>query len=283
MSSTGRRKRKGGGPPDARRPPPTIEKPYIGGARRDLEDLRAAIGHHANEGLHRRNVRVKLPEQGSPRQRWLSRAEVARLLWVCHTHREIQEGVATKKRPLRHLVRFILLGVYTGSRPGVLLTASWERGPGRSWIDVDAGLFYRLPEGARETNKRQPPVPIPPQLLRHLRRWRRRDNAHGFVVRFNDEAINSTKTAMRTAARLAGLGVGVSAYTLRHTAGTWLMERDVSIWMAARYLGRSPEVIEKNYAHHSPSFLREAAQRIGTKGERRTETDRYSRTRQEQA
>ena len=32
-----------------------------GGARRDLEDLRAAINHHAKEGLHRGIVRVSLP------------------------------------------------------------------------------------------------------------------------------------------------------------------------------------------------------------------------------
>jgi hypothetical protein len=35
-----------------------------GGARRDLEDLRAAINHHAKEGLHRGVVRVVLPEKG---------------------------------------------------------------------------------------------------------------------------------------------------------------------------------------------------------------------------
>ena len=34
-----------------------------GGARRDLEDLRAAIGHHAGEGYHREIVKVSLPEK----------------------------------------------------------------------------------------------------------------------------------------------------------------------------------------------------------------------------
>ncbi len=33
----------------------------VGGARRDLEDLRAAINHHAKEGYHRGTVRVVLP------------------------------------------------------------------------------------------------------------------------------------------------------------------------------------------------------------------------------
>lgn len=37
-----------------------------GGARRDLEDLRAAIGHHTFEGLHRGTIRVVLPKKASP-------------------------------------------------------------------------------------------------------------------------------------------------------------------------------------------------------------------------
>ena len=41
------------------------------GARRDLEDLRAAIEHHAKEGLHRGLVRVTLPPKGPARDRWL--------------------------------------------------------------------------------------------------------------------------------------------------------------------------------------------------------------------
>ena len=61
-----------------------------GGARRDLEDLRAAIGHHASENLHRAIVNVWLPPKGAPRDRWLTRSEAARLLWACWRHREVQ-------------------------------------------------------------------------------------------------------------------------------------------------------------------------------------------------
>lgn len=57
-----------------------------GGARRDLEDLRAAINHHAKEGYHRGIVRVVLPPKGKARDRWLTRDEVARLLYVCWTY-----------------------------------------------------------------------------------------------------------------------------------------------------------------------------------------------------
>jgi len=54
-----------------------------GGARRDLEDLRAAINHHAKEGFHRGLVRVVLPAKGPARDQWLSRQQAAELLWAC--------------------------------------------------------------------------------------------------------------------------------------------------------------------------------------------------------
>ncbi len=51
-----------------------------GGARRDLEDLRSAIGHHAAEGYHRGIVKVTLPPKGEARDRWLTRDEVAAIV-----------------------------------------------------------------------------------------------------------------------------------------------------------------------------------------------------------
>ena len=140
-----------------------------GGARRDLEDLRAAINHHAKEGFHRGVVRVTLPARGRPRTRWLTRKEAADLLRVCWRRKEVQTvhrgaakglPVETVKRPLRHLVRFILIGLYTGSRAAAIAAASPHKGAGRSYVDLDEGIFYRLPEGNAETNKRQPRYPF---------------------------------------------------------------------------------------------------------------------------
>jgi hypothetical protein len=103
-----------------------------GGSRRDLEDLRAAINHHAKEGFHRGIVRVVLPEKGLPRERWLTRSEAARLLWTCwyretqtvHIGKRKGQKIETKKWPLRHVARFILIGLYTGTRAGAL-AAIW--------------------------------------------------------------------------------------------------------------------------------------------------------------
>ena len=245
-----------------------------GGARRDLEDLRAAIGHHAAENLHRAIVSVWLPQKGMPRDRWLTRSEIAKLLWACWKHREIQtrhrgrdkgQKLPTEKRPLRHLARFILIGVYTGTRAGAIASASPVRAEGRSFVDLDQGIFYRLATGRRATNKRQPPAPLPVRLLAHLRRWQRLGLAGSHFVEFNGKPVKSVKTGFAKAVALAQLAKGsgkVVPHTLRHTAATGLMQRGVPAWEAAGYLGMSTQMIERVYGHHSPEHLRNAADAI---------------------
>ena len=123
-----------------------------GGARRDLEDLRAAIGHHAAEGYHREIVKVSLPEKGEPRDKWLTRSDAAKLIWTCWRYRELQKRsrrpiddvrAPTAKRPLRHLARFILLGIYSGTRAGAIAAASPIPALGRSYVDLERGRYYR--------------------------------------------------------------------------------------------------------------------------------------------
>jgi integrase len=239
----------------------------LGGARRDLEDLRAAINHHSREGLHRGIVGVWLPERGAPRERWLTRSESARLIWVCWRAREEQrrwrgpnkgQTLPTTKRPLRHIARFILLGLYTGTRAAAIAAASPTRGDGRSYVDLERGIFYRLGGGQRATAKRQPPVPLPPHLLGHLRRWHKAGVADQFFIEWNGAPVASVKTGFGRAAALAGLD-DVTPHTLRHTAATWLMQNGVAIWEAAGFLGMSPELVERTYGHHHPDHLKAAS------------------------
>jgi integrase len=243
----------------------------LGGARRDLEDLRAAISHHAKEGLHRGLVRVVLPDKGPPRDRWLTRAEAARLLWACWRKREVQTAhrgahkgskIETERYPLRHIARFILIALYTGTRPGAVMSASFVRGTGRSYVDLDRGIFYRLAEGRRATNKRQPPVPLPPRLLAHMRRWARLGITKDYLVEWNGKRVQSIKVGYKRAIALSALTGKVTPHTLRHTAATWLMHAGVPIWEAAGFLGMSPAMIEQTYAHHHPTHMRGAAEAI---------------------
>ena len=241
-------------------------KGHGGGARRDLQDLAAAINHHHREGLHREIVSVVLPPQGESRKRWLTREEVARLVWVCLTTRERQEGRPTRKRPLAHLARFILIGAYTGSRPGAVLGLSWDDAIGRGWVDLRHGMLYRHKEGERVTAKRQTPVPLAPELWRLMRRWARQDGGHGPVVRFDGQPVMSVKTALGRAVKLAGLDTSVTAYTLRHTTGSWLLQKGVSMAKVARVLGTSEAMIEKHYGHMDPDHLRDEVALIGRIG-----------------
>lgn len=236
-----------------------------GGARRDLQDLAAAINHHQRKRLHSGIVAVTLPERGQSRKRWLTRSEVAKLVWVCLSTREVQDGRTTKKRPLHHLARFILTGIYTGSRPGAILGLSWHQEIGRGWIDLDHGMIYRMKEGAKATNKRQPPVPMAPELARLMRLWGRADNRFGPLVRFNGEAMLSVKVALKRACKLAGLDSTVTAYTLRHTAASWLVQRGMSFAKVAAFLGTSEAMIDRHYAHLAPDHLRDVADMIGRK------------------
>lgn len=248
-----------------------------GGSRRDLEDLRAAINHHAKEGFHRGIVRVVLPKKGLPRERWLTRSEAARLLWSCWRYRETQtvhvgplkgQKIETDKRPLRHVAKFILIGLYTGTRAGAIATASPYRAAGKSFVDLDSGIFNRLAVGRRASTKRQTPVPMPRRLLAHLRRWSRLGIAKGHFVEWNSKPVASVKTGFASAVRLAKPDVTVGnviPHTLRHTAATWLMQAGAPMWEAAGFLGMSEKTLRETYGHHHPDFLRVAANAIGTR------------------
>jgi integrase len=248
-----------------------------GGARRDLKDLRAAINHHAKEGCyHRGVVRVVLPEKGLPRERSLTRSEAAALLWVCWRYRETQtihvgpmkgQKVETDKRPLRHVARFILTGIYTGTRAGAIASASPFQAIGKSFVDLREGIFHRLAIGKRASNERQPSVPLPPRLLTHMRRWARLGIAKNYFVEWQGKPVASVKTGFAPAVRIAGLNLtvgNVTPHTLRHTAATWLMQRGAPIWEAAGSLGMSEKTLRETYGHHHPD-LRVAANAIGTR------------------
>jgi integrase len=218
-------------------------------ARRDLEDLRAAINHHRHEGLCDKVISVKLPERPPPRERWLDRSEFARLLRACW------------RRPkCKHLARYLLVSIYTGRRASVVCSASFVREPGRTWIDLDRGMMLP-PERARVTNKRNPPVPLPPRLLVHLRAWRK--NGQRYPVEWNGRPIKRSQT-IRLIARKIGLPGNVTPHVLRHSAATWLMLAGTDIWQASRYLGMTVRTLESIYAHHHPDYL-EGAKSAWTK------------------
>jgi integrase len=209
-------------------------------ARKDLQILRAALAHwDRNHGPLR--FSVVMPPAASPRDRWLTKSEAARLLWAA--------------RRVPHLARFILLGLYTGSRPGVTFRLTWSQ------VDLNRGVLHRRPRGqVEQATKQTPPVKLGRRILSHLRRWRRLDPPGvANVCHYGGRAIHRLSMTWPAACQRAGL-IGVTPHTLRHTRATWLMQAGVDIWQASGALGMSPAMLARTYGHHSPEWQKEAAE-----------------------
>ena len=96
-------------------------------------------------------------------------------------------------------------------------------------------------------------MPLPHQLLAHLRRWKR--CGQRFVVEWNSKPVKAIEKAFANAAADAGLGPDVTPHVLRHTAATWLMQSGTNPWEVAGFLGMSVEMLLERYGHHHPDHL----------------------------
>lgn len=221
-------------------------------ARRELEDLRAAIIYHRKEGLHDRIVSVVLPDKSPPRERWLTREEAALLIRSAWRHVADWGGNGASKYSRRHIARFMILARYMGSRASVLATASIEpkRPPKGPWIDLRTGTFHGRGVGERVTAKRKQQTAVPPPLLGHLRRWAK--NGQRFAVEFNGEPVASVKKGHTQVVADAGLE-DVTQHTWRHTVATWLMQGNADIHEAANFLAIDVKTLLRVYGHHRPT------------------------------
>ncbi|WP_244595648.1 site-specific integrase [Bosea lathyri] len=265
-----------------------------GAARRELEDLRAALRLAWKERILPNPIPVTLPPPGAARERWLTRSEVARLLWAAWRLREKQKrgrghnggpALETERYTARHVARFILIGLYTGTRAGAVCAAAIRPTVGHAYVDVERGLFYRRANGVRETKKRTPPVGLDSRLLAHLRRWEAKGLSKSFVVEWNGKPVERVHKAFRAVRDAAGLGPDVTPHILRHTAATWGMQNGAEPYALAGMLGMSLEILLEVYGHHHPTHNRAAAAAVAMrpKRERRTETDRNDGTEQERS
>jgi integrase len=222
-------------------------------ARRELVVLSAALRWCWKEGNLDRPIPVALPPQAGPRERHLTRREAAALLagalgWD-------RRGRRHPAKINRHVARFILLALYTGTRHDALLRLQWMPNLTGGWIDLDSGVLYRRAAEAVDSLKRRPPLPIPPRLMPHLRRWR--GLTARYVIEWAGKPITSQeRRAWHTARDLAGLGPEVTPHILRHTCATMLLQFGVSVYDVAGVLGTSEDVIRRTYGHHAQDHLR---------------------------
>lgn len=208
--------------------------------RLELKTLQAAINHWHRESPLVAVPRLTLPPQNPPRERVLERSEVAAMLRAC------------RKLKLPHVARFILIGIYTGTRHAAILKLRWNASLVGGHVDLERGIIYRRGSAERESSKRRPPVSIPHRLAHQIARWRNKDlqisGTH--IIHYNGSPILKMKRAWASVVKEAKLGKDVTPHVLRHTCVSWLLWQGWTVWDVAGHVGASPSMIERVYAHH---------------------------------
>jgi len=217
--------------------------------RRELGTLQAAINFWHVESPLDAVPKVWKPAEGAPRDRVLTRHEAARLL------RE------ARKLRLGYVARFILLGLYTGTRHATIVRLRWYESDDAGWLDPERGIIYRAGRTEKQTRKRRAAARMPDRLLAHVRRWARLDLAQGpqmSVVRYRGRPITRQQRGWEAVLKAAKL-TDVTPHTLKHTAATWLLRAGIDLWDVAGLTSTSTKTLESTYGHHSPEFQKASA------------------------
>jgi integrase len=202
--------------------------------RRDLSVLSAALRRaERHQKLDRAPYMLTL-SPAPPRERWLTRDEVARLF------RRL------RRKRSRHVLLFARIAMYTGARTGAILDLTWDR------VDFHSGLLdYRVP-GRRVTKKRRTVAPMGNlrRALRHAKKRARSDH----VIEWAGHRIERVAKAFIDAAEDVGLS-DVSPHVLRHSFATWAVLKGANIYVVGKALGQSVASTTERYAKVRPKDI----------------------------
>lgn len=203
-----------------------------GTARIELEFLRACLNLRYGRG----NSHVWLPGLAKPRDRYLTKPELERLLCQVTTS---------------HVRLFIVLAVTTGARMSAILELKWDQ------VDFNHRIINFNSSAREQSNKRRPEVPINDRAFASLEEAAQ-GALTGNVIEWDGQSIKSIKKAIAAAAKRSG--VPCSPHVFRHTAGVWMAEADIPMQKISQFLGHTTtRVTERAYARYSPSFMKDAA------------------------
>jgi len=117
-----------------------------------------------------------------------------------------------RKRPLRHVAQFTLIGLYTGTRAGAIATASPFRAEGKSFVDLESGFST-----ARRLASRQAPNVSRPCSARHAScpssTMKAPRHCTDALREWNGKSVALVKTGFASGVRFAGLDVGAGNVT----------------------------------------------------------------------
>ena len=181
--------------------------------------------------------KMERPAKPAPKERYLTRAEIAALLDAPKAH---------------HIQLAILLMLSTAARVGAILELTWDR------VDMERGQINLR---TSETGPRKGRAIVPINAgLRAALMTAKAAALTDHVIEWSGRPVANIKTGFYAAAETAGLK-GISPHVIRHTAAVHLVEGGVPMSEVAQYLGHSSTfVTERVYGRFSPSHLRKAAE-----------------------
>lgn len=182
---------------------------------------------------------IDRPAKPAPKDRWLTRAEVERL-------------IASATAP--HVRLAIILMLTTAGRIGAILSLKWDK------LDFERRQID-LRVDADGPRKGRAVVPMNNMALAALQ------TAHAaalsdYVIEWAGGPVISIRKGFHTACEIAGLA-DVTPHTIRHCAARFMVEAGVPMVQVAQYLGHSNTVITyRVYGRFSPDALRNAGDAV---------------------
>ncbi len=198
----------------------------------ELGHLRTVLRRYLGD----RAPHIERPSKPPPKERWLTEAEIGKLLAVPKAH---------------HIQLAILLMLSTAGRIGAILELEWSR------VDMERETVNLR---TTETGPRKGRAIVPMNAglkaaLTHARAAAMTDS----VIEWAGKSVKSIKTGFNAACEGAGLAK-VTPHTLRHTAAVHMAAAGRPMSRIAQYLGHSnTHQTEKVYARYAPDHLREEA------------------------
>lgn len=193
------------------------------------------------------------------RERWLSDAEISRLVEVLLGH------------PNQRAAGAVRLQLLTGARIGEVLAARWRD------FDLDRGVWIKPSHHTKQKRTEHLPLSVAAlALLTELRDAAAHGEPHVFPGNVGGQPLSGIKSFWRSITTDAGLR-DYRLHDNRHTHASHLVSSGLSLEIVGRLLGHTNPMTTKRYAHLADDPLREAANRFGAKLGRLEPSDRSNR------
>jgi integrase len=159
-----------------------------------------------------------------------------------------------------HLKRIVLLGLYTGIRPGPVEMF------GLKWTDVDFESRVMYVTSAKKGGPKIRPIPLHSELLQFMREWVQ--DGHEYIVHYEGRPIQTQfHSSWARALRLAGITRRIRPYDLRHYFITKALNSGADLKATSKIAGHStPVTTLQTYQHVLYNDMRNAVDCVPSLG-----------------